>query len=145
MFPALFSMDWFPVCNLFSSSLTSAIFLLFVVVEVFCACVFFSIFLALMYCIFLNYFLSVYSFCWSSLICIYVYIYVFYLGFLLQPSTNHRTAGEGGGHSLTPHYHFHPLPRHLDISRAITAGSSPLHIGSSQTWTGNLWFLRTSH
>ena len=28
--------------------------------------------------------------------------------------------------SLTPHYHFHPLYRYLDISRAITAESSPL-------------------
>ena len=27
---------------------------------------------------------------------------------------------------LTPHYHFHPFHRHLDISRAITADSSPL-------------------
>ena len=33
--------------------------------------------------------------------------------------------------SLTPLYHFHPLPRHLDISRAITAASSPPHIASS--------------
>ena len=37
---------------------------------------------------------------------------------------------------LTPHYHFHPLHRHLDISRAITAENSPLHIASSRTWTG---------
>ena len=41
---------------------------------------------------------------------------------------------------LTPLYHFHPLHRHLDISRAITAESSPLHIASSRTRTGNLWF-----
>ena len=33
---------------------------------------------------------------------------------------------------LTPHYHFHPLQRHLDISRAITAGSSSLHTYSSR-------------
>ena len=39
--------------------------------------------------------------------------------------------------SLTPHYHFHPLHRHLDTSRAITAESSPLHIASSRTQTGN--------
>ena len=62
-------------------------------------------------------------------------IFFFYLGFLLRPFTNHRTAGEGEGISLTPHYHFHPLHRHLDISRAITAESSPLHIASSQTRT----------
>ena len=29
--------------------------------------------------------------------------------------------GKGEGISLTPQYHFHPLHRHLDISRAITA------------------------
>ena len=39
-------------------------------------------------------------------------------------------AGEGGDIYLTPLYHFHSLRRHLDISRAITAESSPLHIGS---------------
>ena len=30
---------------------------------------------------------------------------------------------KGGGVSLTPHYHFFPLYRHLDISQAITAQS----------------------
>ena len=29
------------------------------------------------------------------------------------------------GTSLTPQNHFHPLQRHLDISRAITAGRTP--------------------
>ena len=48
--------------------------------------------------------------------------------------------GKGEGISLTPHYHFHPLHRHLDISRVITAGSSLLRIVSSRTRTGNLWF-----
>ena len=62
------------------------------------------------------------------------------LGFLSRTFTNHKTAGEGAGISLTPHYHCHPLHRHLDISRAITAESSPLHIASSRNWTGNLWF-----
>ena len=52
----------------------------------------------------------------------------FYLGFLSQITfTNYRTAGEGGI-SLTPYYHFHLLHRHLDMSRANTAESSPLHI-----------------
>ena len=41
--------------------------------------------------------------------------------------------GKGEGISLTPHYHFHPPHRHLDISRAITAESSPPHIGSTGT------------
>ena len=51
------------------------------------------------------------------------------------------TRGRGGGIYLTPPYHFHPLHRHLDISWAITAESSPLHITSSRTRTGNVWFL----
>ena len=40
--------------------------------------------------------------------------------------------GKGEGISLTPHYHFHLLHRHLDISRAITLESSPLHIASNR-------------
>ena len=52
--------------------------------------------------------------------------------------------GKGEGISLTPHYHFYPLHRHLEISRAITAESSPLHIGSSRTRTKNLWFPSAS-
>ena len=60
-------------------------------------------------------------------------ILFFYLGFLSQTFTNHRTAVEGEGISLIPHYHFHQLCRHLDISRAIAAESSPLHIVSR--WT----------
>ena len=52
--------------------------------------------------------------------------------------------GGGGGISLTPHYHFHRLHRHLDISRAITAESSPLHISSSRTGTWKLWFPNAS-
>ena len=52
--------------------------------------------------------------------------------------------GKGEGIYLTPLYHFHPLPRHLDISQAITAESSPLHIASSRTRTGNLWLPSAS-
>ena len=66
-------------------------------------------------------------------------IFFFYPGFLSGTFTNHWTAGEGEGHFMTPYYHFHPLSRHLVFSRAITAENSPLHIGSSQTRTGNLW------
>ena len=61
--------------------------------------------------------------------CYISYIF-FYLGFLSWTLTNHRTAGEGGGHFFNSHYHFHPLHRHLDISRVITAESSTLHIYS---------------
>ena len=61
---------------------------------------------------------------------------------------NHsRTTGlqrKGEGISLTLHYHFHPLHIHLDIIPAITAKSSPLHIGSSRTRTVNLWFPNVS-
>ena len=52
--------------------------------------------------------------------------------------------GKGKCISLTPHYHFHPLHRRLGISRAITTGSSSLHIGSSRTRTGSLWFPSAS-
>ena len=36
--------------------------------------------------------------------------------------------GKREGISLTPHYNFQPLHRHLDVSWAITGESSPLHI-----------------
>ena len=52
--------------------------------------------------------------------------------------------GKGEGIILTPLYHFNPLHRHLEISRAITAESSPLHIDCSRTRTGNLWFPSAS-
>ena len=52
--------------------------------------------------------------------------------------------GKGEGISLTPHYHFHPSHRHLDISRTITAESSPLHIASSCTLAENLWLTSAS-
>ena len=48
-----------------------------------------------------------------------------------------RQQGKGEGIYLTPLYHFHPLHGHLDISRAIAAESSPLHIAGSRTRTGN--------
>ena len=72
-----------------------------------------------------------------------VNLFLFYLGFLSQPFTNHRTAcSKGGGHFFNSSLPFYPLLRHLDISRAITAESSPLYIGTSWTRTGNLWFPR---
>ena len=43
-----------------------------------------------------------------------------------------------------PPYIFLPPHRQLDISRAITAENSSLHIASSQTPAGNLWFPRAS-
>ena len=44
------------------------------------------------------------------------------------------------GISITPYYHSHSLHRHLDINRAITTESSPLHIGSRGTRTRNLFY-----
>ena len=40
---------------------------------------------------------------------------------------------KGEGISLTPHHHFHPLHRHLDISWAITGENSPLYIDNRRT------------
>ena len=67
-----------------------------------------------------------------------------YLVFLSRTFMIHRTAGKGEAISLSPLYHFHQPHRHLDISRAITAGSSYLHIASSRTRTGYLWFPSAS-
>ena len=58
--------------------------------------------------------------------------------------TNHRTAGEGGGHFFNSYYHAQPLHRHLGISRTITAENSTLHIANNRTRTGNLWFPSAS-
>ena len=72
-------------------------------------------------------------------------ITIFFLsGFSIMNIHDHRTAGEGRGYSLSPLYHFHPLRRHLDISQAITAESSPLHIASSGTRARSIWFPRAS-
>ena len=48
---------------------------------------------------------------------------------------SHSTRQQGKRETIyiTPLYHFHPLHRHLDISRAVTAESSPLHIAGSRT------------
>ena len=53
--------------------------------------------------------------------------------------------GKGEAISWTPPYHFHRLHRLLEISGAIPAESSPLHITSSRSLNGNLWFLTASH
>ena len=39
----------------------------------------------------------------------FMYIHLFYQGFLSQTLTIHRTAGEGRRSSFIPLYHFHPL------------------------------------
>ena len=45
---------------------------------------------------------------------------------------------------LIPLYHFHLLHEHLHIHGMITAESSPLHMASCWTWTGNHWFSFSS-
>ena len=64
--------------------------------------------------------------------------------FFDEDSRSTELQGKREGISLTPHYHLHPFHRHLDFSRAITAESLPLHIASSRTRTGNLWFPNES-
>ena len=50
--------------------------------------------------------------------------------------------GKREGISLSPHCHFHPFHRHLDINRAITAESPPLHIANSKSLTTKLCAFR---
>ena len=71
---------------------------------------------------------------------IYIYIHISIWVFFHEHSQITGLQGKGEGISLTPHYHFHPLHGQLDISRAITAESSPLRVDSSRNRTGNLWF-----
>ena len=47
---------------------------------------------------------------------------------------------KGEGIHLTPHCHFYPFHRHLDISEAVTAESSPMHIGSKWLITKSVFF-----
>ena len=57
------------------------------------------------------------------LITSYIYIYIFFsIGvFFHNHSRFTGLQGKGEGIFSTPHYHFHPLHRHLDISQAIIA------------------------
>ena len=72
---------------------------------------------------------------------LYNWIYIFFLfGF----SFTHINDSQGNRGMGNPLYYFHPLHGHLDISRMIAADSSPLHIASSRTRTGNLWFPSAS-
>ena len=60
----------------------------------------------------------------------------FCLGFISLIFMIHKTPREGRGYLFKS---SHQLHRHLHINKGITAGSSPLHIASSQTSTKNLW------
>ena len=64
----------------------------------------------------------------------------FYLGFLSRPFPNHRgrVQGKRKDISLTSyHTTSSRFTGTLDVSQAIAAESSPLHIGRSQSRTGN--------
>ena len=58
------------------------------------------------------------------------------LGLLSQTFTIHRLTGQQGKREAIS------LTWVKDITRVVTAESSPLYIASSQTQTGNLWFPR---
>ena len=74
----------------------------------------------------------------TVVLCIHSHIFFSILVFFHVHSRFTGQLGKGKGIYLTPLNHFHPLHRHLDISRVITAGSSPLHISGSKTRTRNL-------
>ena len=86
-------------------------------------------------------------FCQNLMVALNVFVFLFFFSiwvFFHKHSRFTGQQGKGEGIYLTPLYHFHLLHRHLDISRAITAESSPLHIAGSRTRTGNLWLPSTS-
>ena len=76
-------------------------------------------------------------------IIIIIFLFLFWF-FFHQHSQITGLQGKGEVIFLIPDYHFHHLQRHLDISRVITAESSPLHIASNRTRTGSFWFPRAS-
>ena len=63
-------------------------------------------------------------------------LFFFIWGFFQNHSRITGLQRKKDGISLTLHYHFHQLRRHLDISRTITTDSSPMHIGSNWTRAG---------
>ena len=78
------------------------------------------------------------------LLSFFLYLFFSLWVFFREHSRFTGLQGKGEGISLTPHYHFHLLQGHLDVSMTIPAGSSHLRIASSRTRTGNLWFLNAS-
>ena len=64
----------------------------------------------------------------------------FYLGFLSLNIHKSQDSRRRSRLLVKPHYHFHPLRKHLAISRVITAESSPLHIDCGRTRTGKPLF-----
>ena len=54
----------------------------------------------------------------------YYYYFFFYLVSFNEHSRITGLQGKGEAISLTPHYHFHPLHRHLDYCRELTSAHS---------------------
>ena len=71
---------------------------------------------------------------------IYIYIYYIYSIWVFLHKHSRLTGQQGKGEGIS----FPPASQKLDISRVITAESSPLHITSGRNKTGNLWFPITS-
>ena len=84
--------------------------------------IYISIYLYLYLSLSISLSLSIYIYIYNALSIITYHFSFFYLGFLLRSFTNQRTTGERRGH----------------------LESSPLHTGSRQTRTGNLWFPSAS-
>ena len=63
----------------------------------------------------------------------FFFFFFFLSGFSFTKIHESQDCRGRAGISLTPFYHFHPLHRHLGISRAIATESSPLHIASRRT------------
>ena len=68
------------------------------------------------------------------------YFFFLYLGFLSLNNHDSKERKGGSRPVLTLLYYFHLLREHLILAEAITAESSPLHIASDRTRTGNTWF-----
>ena len=71
----------------------------------------------------------------------YIFNFVFHLGFPSRTFSIHRTVREGVGYLVNSSLPLSMVHKPLDVSRAITAESSPLHIASSQTRTESLWYM----
>ena len=96
--------------------------------------------------IYIYIFMHVSKYLHSNIYLLSFFLYLFFSiwVFFREHSRFTGLQGKGEGISLTPHYHFHLLQGHLDVSMTIPAGSSHLRIASSRTRTGNLWFLNAS-
>ena len=81
--------------------------------------------------------------CRSNLHITFFIINFFLLGFFCKHSRFTGHQGKGVFIFLTPLYYFRPLHRQLNMSRAFTADSSPLHIASSETQTKKSNFFQS--